>query len=122
MQIGERAAALRRIVGVVAPEAGEEEESGGESRLVDPLRDELPLHDGQSHGSVFRREGETVRPLGGKGGQVLAPGDDHPVAPQRPARPLDRAGLDVAAVRGRERDAGAGHRLKTAAAGRGDTQ
>ena len=122
LQIGERAVVPSRFVGFVTAVLREEEEPGRQSRFVDPLGDELLLHDGQPHDAVFGREGHSVGSGGREGAEPLAARNDDVFALQNAAGPLDGAGLYIAAVRSRKRDARAGDRLERSAANSAHTQ
>lgn len=122
LQIGQRAVALRRIVLFIASVLRKEEKSGRQSRFVDSFGDELFLHDGQSHHAVFGCENHAISSGRSKRSQTLTSWDDDILALQDATRPFDSAGLYIAAIRSRKRDAGTSDRLKSAAANRSHTQ
>ena len=120
LQIDDRAAVPCGVVSLVAAVLREEEEPGREPRLVDPLGDELLLHDGEPHDAMSGREGHAVGLTArNEGAQLLPARNDDVFALKGAVGPFDGARLHVAAVAGRQGDPGAGECRRDAAAERG---
>ena len=111
LEIDQRAVTLRRIIRLVTAVLREEEEAGRKPRLVDPLGDELLLHDGQTDHPVTGAERQPRSAVGGQRLELLPARNDDIEALQRTVAPLDRPRLHVAAIGRRDRDSRAGQHL-----------